>query len=409
MSQVLTSESSEEILVARQPIYDSQLDVVAYELLYRDSHNNQAIIDNGEVATSTVIINAFVNIGFDTLVGDKKAFINIPKGLLVGGETASLPKENIVLEILEDVVIDDGVIAATRNLAEQGYTIALDDFVFDEKWRPLVELASIIKIDLLALEEQQLVKEVAYLKSFDVELLAEKVESKHEFELCQKLGFRYFQGYYFSKPQIVKGAKVPSSKLAILRILSRVYDPEISFSELEEILSQDVSLSYKLLRIINSAAFKTSKKVESLKQAISILGLNNLRNWVSLITFSGIKDKPSELFRTAMVRAKMCELLAKQTSQSVDSNVYFMVGLFSTIDALLDQPLEVLTDKMPFSDEVIDALLNHKGAVGSVLDCVINYESGNWDFIPEKYGKVSVLRDAYLEAVEWAADIYKAI
>ena len=409
MSQVLTSESSEEILVARQPIYDSQLNVVAYELLYRDNHINQALFDNGEVATSTVIINAFVNIGFDTLVGDKKAFVNIPKGLLVGGETASLPKENIVLEILEDVEIDDSVVAATRKLAQQGYTIALDDFVFEEKWRPLVELASIIKIDLLALEEQQLINEVDYLKSFDVELLAEKVESKHEFELCQKLGFSYFQGYYFSKPQIVKGAKVPSSKLAVLRILSRVYDPDISFSELEEILSQDVSLSYKLLRIINSAAFKTSKKVESLKQAIAILGLNNLRNWVSLLTFSGIKDKPSELFKTSMVRAKMCELLARQTNQSGDANVYFMVGLFSNIDALLDQPLEVLTGKMPFSDEIIDALLNHKGSMGSVLNCVINYECGNWNYIPENYCKVSVLRGAYLEAVEWSADIYKTI
>ncbi len=409
MNQSLASGPTDEILIARQPIYDSHLNVVAYELLYRDNHINQAVIGNHEIATSTVIVNAFVNIGFDTLVGDKKAFVNMPKGLLIGNEPFALPCENIVLEILEDVVVDKSVIAAAKKLVEKGYTIALDDFVFAEEWRPLVELASIIKIDLLAMDEQQLVSEVKFLKPFDVELLAEKVETKHEFELCQKLGFSYFQGYYFSRPQIVKGAKVPSSKLAVLRILSRIYDPDISFLELEEILSQDVALSYKLLRILNSAAFKNSKKIESLKQAITIMGLNNLRNWVSLLTFSGISNKPAELFKASIVRAKMCELLALQTKQIEDSNIYFMVGLFSNIDALLDQPLDILTAKMPFSDEVNVALLKHSGAMGSVLDCVINYEQGNWNNISENFCKASALRNIYFQALEWAVSIEKTM
>jgi len=409
MNQALSYKSSDEILIARQPIYDGQLNVVAYELLYRDNHINHAVIDNGELATSTVIVNAFVNIGFDTLVGGKKAFVNIPKGLLVGNEPFALPRENIVLEILEDVIIDDSVIAATKKLVEQGYTIALDDFVFEEEWRPLVELANIIKIDLLAMDERQLAKEVDYLKSFDVELLAEKVESKHEFELCQDLGFSYFQGYYFSRPQIVKGAKVPSSKLTVLRILSKVYDPDISFTELEDILSQDVALTYKLLGILNSVAFHSNKKIESLKQAITILGLDGLRNWVSLLTFSGIDDKPVELFMTSMVRAKMCELLSLHGNQAEDSTAYFMVGMFSNMDALLDQPLEVLTTKMPFSDKVNEALLNHKGSLGGVLNCVISYEQGLWNNIPENYCKVSVLRDTYFKAVDWAVAIKKTL
>jgi len=409
MNQALSYKSSDEILIARQPIYDGKLNVVAYELLYRDNHINQAVIDNGEIATSTVIVNAFVNIGFDTLVGGKKAFLNMPKGLLVGNEPFALPRENVVLEILEDVIIDDSVIAATKKLVEQGYTIALDDFVFEEKWRPLVELANIIKIDLLAMDEQQLANEVDYLKSFDVELLAEKIESKHDFEMCQALGFSYFQGYYFSRPQIVKGAKVPSSKLAVLRILSKVYDPDISFTELEDILSQDVALTYKLLRIINSAAFRSNKKIESLKQAITILGLDGLRNWVSLLTFSDIGDKPIELFMTSMIRAKMCELLSLQRKQTEDSNKYFMVGMFSNIDALLDQPLAILTAKMPFSHEVNDALLNHNGTLGNVLDCVISYEQGHWNDIPEDYCQVSVLRETYFQAVDWAVAINKSL
>ena len=406
----LAEPNAGDIYIGRQPIYDRELNVVAYELLYRSSDSsNMAGSSDGEMMTTQVVINAFMEIGFDDLVGDCKAFVNMPRGFIIGEHTLSLPSDKLVLEILEDVKVDELIIKSVQNLANQGYTIALDDFVYHESLKPLVNLADIIKIDLMALSTAELEAHVELLRrEHKVKLLAEKVESKEEFERCKQLGFEYFQGYFFSKPQIIKGAKMPTNRLAILQLVAKIYEPEVTYQELENVISQDVSLSYKLLRVINSAAYALPKKIESMKHALTILGLKNIRNWITMIVFSGVSDKPSELMKSAMIRAKMCELLAAATGvREIDS--YFTVGLFSTLDALMDQPLADLLAPLPLSVEVKQALLQYTGKMGTILACATAYEKGDWSHVVIEQLTPPQIKQAYVDALHWSREVSREL
>lgn len=406
----IADSAASDIYIGRQPIYDRDLKVVAYELLYRSSENsNMAGNSDGEMMTTQVVINAFMEIGFDDLVGENRAFVNMPRGFILGEHIMSLPTDRVVLEILEDIVIDDDIIAAVQNLANLGYTIALDDFVYHESLKPLVNIADIIKIDLMALSNDELESHVNTLRrDHQVKLLAEKVESKEEFERCKQLGFEYFQGYFFSKPQIIKGAKMPTNRLAILQLVAKIYEPEVTYRDLETLISQDVSLSYKLLRVINSAAYALPKKIESMKHALTILGLKNIRNWITMIVFSGVNDKPSELMKSAMIRAKMCELLAKSAViKDIDS--YFTVGLFSNLDALMDQPLADLIDPLPLSNEIKQALLNFSGKMGAILSCATAYEKGDWSHVEIDDLSPQQIKQAYVDALHWSREVSKEL
>ena len=397
------------IYIGRQPIYDRDLNVVAYELLYRKSEqDNWADVTDGEHATTHVLNNAFMEIGFDALVGEYKAFINMPRGYIVSEQLLSLPPERVVLELLEDIAVDDEVVAAVQRLSQQGYIIALDDFVFHEKLVPLVQLADIIKIDLKVLSSESLVEHVKQLKQGDVRLLAEKVETQEEFDNCRQLGFDYFQGYFFSRPQIISSDKLPTNRLSILQLIARIYDPEVSFDELDRLISQDVTLSFKLLRVINSAAYALPRKIESMKQAVTILGIKNIRNWISMISFSGVDDKPSELFRSSMIRAKMCENLALALGVR-DSDSCFTIGLFSNLDAIMDQPLTVLIMPLPLSTEIKQALLEREGMMGKTLNCVLAYEQGDWEKVVLDGLSPQQIRQAYAESLHWEHDISKEI
>ena len=397
------------IYIGRQPIYDRDLNVVAYELLYRKSEqDNWADVTDGEHATTHVLNNAFMEIGFDALVGEYKAFINMPRGYIVSEQLLSLPPERVVLELLEDIAVDDEVVAAVQRLSQQGYIIALDDFVFHEKLVPLVQLADIIKIDLKALSSDSLVEHVKHLKKGDVRLLAEKVETQEEFDNCRQLGFDYFQGYFFSRPQIISSDKLPTNRLSILQLIARIYDPEVNFDELDHLISQDVTLSFKLLRVINSAAYALPRKIESMKQAVTILGVKNIRNWISMISFSGVDDKPSELFRSSMIRAKMCENLALALGVR-DSDSCFTIGLFSNLDAIMDQPLTVLIMPLPLSTEIKQALLEREGMMGKTLNCVLAYEQGDWEKVVLDGLSPQQIRQAYAESLHWEHDISKEI
>lgn len=408
MNQSSETPVSNEIFIGRQPIFDRELNVVAYELLYRNSQTNFADITDGEHATMQVLNNAFMEIGFDDLVGEGKAFLNMPRGFILGEFTLSLPKDRVVLELLENIEVDADVIDAVQALSDQGYTIALDDFVYHEKLKPLVRLASIIKIDLMALSEDEVTRHVSLLKQDDVSLLAEKVETLEEFEKCKVLGFEYFQGYFFSRPQVISGAKLPTNRLAILQLVGKIYDPDVTYTELEQLISQDVTLSYKLLRVINSAAYALPRKIDSMKHALTILGIKNIRNWTSMIAFSGVENKPSELFNVSMMRAKMCELLALGLGQK-DADSYFTVGLFSNLDALMDQPLIDLVEPLPLAKEMKDALLTQSGAMGEVLHCVLAYEGGNWDEVCVDRLKPAEIRQAYVDSLHWSREMNREL
>ncbi|GIX48625.1 MAG: histidine kinase [Candidatus Tectimicrobiota bacterium] len=392
----------QDVFVGRQPIYDRQLDVFAYELLFRSGEANQARFVDGDLATSQVILNTFLEIGLDTIVGQKRAFINLTRGFLLQDCSHVFPAKRVVLEVLEDVHVDAELLAAVRRLAAAGYTIALDDFVYHERLRPLVELADIVKVDVLALDRETLREHVARLRPYGVRLLAEKVETQDDFAYCKDLGFDYFQGYFFCKPDVVRGQRRPANRLTLLQLLARLQDPEMEFGELEALVSRDVVLSYKLLRVVN-AAFYGTRKVDSLHQALLLLGTRVIASWASMILLAGIDDKPHELMLTALVRAKMCELLALATAQA-NPATSFTVGLFSALDALLDAPMADILRSLPLTEEVARALLAHEGLLGQTLRCVLGYERGAWDDMPTLGLPPHRVRDAYLQALHWATE-----
>ena len=392
----------EHVFVGRQPIYNRRLEVVAYELLYRDGGTrNQADIRDGDRATSEVIINSFMEIGLDAIVERKPAFINLTRGFILGEPPLPLPRQQVVLEVLEDIRADEPVLAALQGLAERGYTIALDDFEYRRDLEPLLELAHIVKVEVDGRTPEALAAIVRRLRRFDVRLLAEKVETHEEFAACRALGFDLFQGYFLCRPSIHNGVRPSANRLVLLSLLARLQKPDISMKELEEVVVQDAPLTYRLLRYINSAYFYLRSRIDSVRRALIILGVQRIKSWSSLILLSSIEEKPRALIVAALIRAKMCELLAPEPEGS-GREPYFTAGLFSLLDALLDQPLETLLRNLPLTDELREALLAQRGPMGRTLRRVIDYEQARWGRLAADRVNVGAYRRAYLEAVDWA-------
>lgn len=391
----------QEYFLARQPIFDRALHVVAYELLYRNRDNATAEVLDGDQATSQVLLNSFVEIGLPKLVGERSAFINLTRKFLLNDELLPPPSERIVLEVLEGMTVDAELIGAVAGLSRKGYTIALDDFIFNEELRPLVELADIIKIDLRALDQATLHEHVALLREFPLKLLAEKVETPEEFDLCKELGFELFQGYFLCCPRNIKGKCLPANRANTLKLVSSLQRNDIGIDELEHIISQDITLGYKLMRYLNSAAFFGRKEISSIRHAIVYLGHRSIRNWATLIALAEIDDKPVELISTSLVRARMCELLVEATG--IDgAHGAFTVGMFSVLDAMMDAPLDELVAELPFSDEISIALLNHQGPYGAALQSTIAYDRGEWAHIKSAPPIGEEIANIYVSSVEWA-------
>jgi c-di-GMP-related signal transduction protein len=394
-----------EVFVGRQPIYTQQLDVFAYELLFRSGEMQHAGVTDGNQATAHVLVNTFLELGLDTLVGSKHAFINLTRDFLLQDYSLVFPADRVVLEVLEDIVVEADVLAALHNLSAQGYIIALDDFFYQEHLRPLVELADIIKIDVLASSRTTVAEHVKLLRQYDVQLVAEKVETQEDFTYYKTLGFEYFQGYFFCRPDVVKGQRSPTNRLMILELLAKFQSPATTFRELEALISRDVSLSYKVLRAANAAIYTRARKVDSIQQAVQLVGLTAITNIVSLFLLANIDDKPHELLITAMVRAKMCEQLAKLLQQG-NSATFFTVGLLSVLDAFMDRPMPDILPALPLTDEIVEALLAHAGMLGAVLGCVLAYERGDWEAVQNLGCPRDLLVHTYLEALMWATEMH---
>ncbi len=288
-------------LLARQGIYDKKGDIFAYELLYRSGEALSAPVDNlnplsGEKATSSVIAQLFTNLDMNNIIGKKRAFINFTHKNLVEQLPGLLPKSRIVIEVLEHVAIDQQIIVNLSELSKQGYVIALDDFVYREELSPLVELADIIKLDVLNLNKEQIGEQLAPLKGFKGKLLAEKVENKAQFDCCLDLGFDYFQGFFLNKPDPFKGQAITENKVYLLKLLAELNNEFVSLERVEEIVLQIPKLSYRILRLCNSASFYTGKKFDSLIDAISQLGLLQIRNWINLLLLASLDDVAPDLF-----------------------------------------------------------------------------------------------------------------
>jgi len=399
----------DHLFIARQPIYDTKKGVMAYELLYRNNSLNEAHFSDADQASCETILNSFMHIGIDNIVGSALAFINLPREFIVNDSLTPMFKEQAVLEILEDVVPEADVINGLKRLKKLGYKIALDDFIYRSELIPFIELADFIKIDVNVLTHNQIQEQFDYVKNYPVKVIAEKVETHKMYDFCHDLGFDYFQGYFFCHPEMFRQKSLPSNELVILNIIKKLQQPNISSDELETILVQDISLSYKLLRYINSAAFSLRREVDSIKDAIILLGLDNLKNWVSLIMMSKVLgSKPAELMIIGMIRGKMCELLAEKHNPEIKHQM-FIIGLFSVLDAIMDKPLIDLLDNVILSTEIKLALLDKVGVHGEIYNQVLQYEKCNWDELNEADINAEEYIQSYLMAVDWADKSMRAL
>ncbi|MFW2374205.1 MAG: EAL and HDOD domain-containing protein [Gammaproteobacteria bacterium] len=399
----------EELFIARQPIYDTELSVIGYELLYRSGDMDHAVFDDGDLASCETIMNTFMHIGVDTLVGSTLAFINLPEQFITNPALTPMLRKQSVLEILEDVEPTEQVIQGIKQLKSLGYKIALDDFEYDDKYIPFLQLADFIKLDVNTRTEDELTEQLQTVSPYQAKLVAEKVETQELYNICKQLGFEYFQGFFFCHPQLIRHKHTPANKMVVLNLLSRVQSPDLDFDEFESILAQDITLTYKLMRYINSAAFPFRREVDSIKDAIVLLGINNMKDWVTLIMMSKIiENKPDELIVTAMIRGKMCELLAEKYQPDIKHQM-FIIGLFSVLDALMDMPMVDLLDSITLSAPVKLALLDKTGRHGEIYQQVLLYEHSEWDQLNNDGFNQHDLMMHYLQAVNWADSHIQAL
>ncbi len=400
-----------EVFVARQPIFTKNKNVFAYELLYRSGKQNFYDHTDGDQATSDVITNSFSVIGIDTLTGGKPAFINFTQNLLKKEMATIIPPGSVVIELLEDIVPDEEILAACRKLKQLGYTLALDDFVAFNKISPLIDLADIIKVDFLKAKPDDWKAIPREIGNGRIRFLAEKVETLEQYEEAMACGYSYFQGYFFSKPEIFSGQDLAPYKLNYLRIIQEINRFGGDFDRIEEIVKQDVSLSYKLLRLINSAAFGLVTKVTSIKYCLVLLGIKEFVKWVTLVSLRNIgEDKPDELIILSLIRARFAELLAPEVGLRERSSDLFLMGMFSMIDALMDKPLQEIIDEIPVADDVKDALLGNVNPLREIYDVIIAYERGEWDVLAEKTARLDVpeseVSRLYITALQWVQQIF---
>lgn len=389
------------ILVGRQPICDRRLEVQGYELLYRTVDGVFDPSVDGNVATATVAANALLQIGLDQLVGSRKAFVNMTREFLVDGLYQVLPAGTAVLEVLETIEPDDEVVAAVRRAAGLGYQVALDDFVYDERYEPLLELVRYVKVNLPSLESQEDWRgQVERLQRPGLTLLAEKVESHEDYRFCRDAGYDLFQGYFFCRPDVIRRKGIQTNKMTMLRLLARIQDPDIDVRDIEEILKSDVSLGYMLLRTVNSAFYALPVRVESIHQTIVMLGLERIRRCVTLILMASIDDKPPELMITGLVRARTCELLGGD-DVAEDSHKRFTVGLLSVLDALADCSMQEVLGTIPLADDVEEALLRRTGRCGAALRAVLGCERGDVEAIRATGFAMQDVQTAYFDALIW--------
>lgn len=398
--------TTRQVFIGRQAIFDEQRQVAAYELLYRHNDQTDSAQRGDRNATSVVMVDALMSIGFERLVGPQRAFLNMDTASLLAELPLSLPPQRVVIEVLETVAPEPPVLAALGHLRERGYRIALDDVVYQPALDPLLALADIVKVDLPAIADADLPAQVEALRRFGVQLLAEKVETEGQFARAQDLGFTLFQGYWLARPKTMTGSRGPDDRAATLRLAARLQDPALQTRELYDLVRHNASLSHRLLRYINSATFYLSRRIDSLRQAVVLLGQRQIGQIAALLLLDEGDSPPHELLGLTLLRARLCELLARE--RKLDPDAAFTVGLFSTAGLLLDQPLAAVMKDLPLSQPVVRAILHREGGLGRLLEAVVEYEQGHFEHpaVTELAGLD--LTALYVDAVDFTQNILAA-
>lgn len=399
--------------IARQPIFDADFEVFGYELLFRSGPENYFAHADGDGASTKVMSDSLCVHGLETLTAGRKAFVNATRRVLVDELYTILPPACTVIEVLETIQPDEEVVGACRTAREKGYLLALDDFVFEPRYEPFLSEVDLVKVDWMATTATQRRVIAGRAEADGFALLAEKVESYDEVHESVRLGYRYFQGFFFCTPEMITTRDIPAVKLNHLRLLDQINRPTVDVDALEGIIHCDASLSYKLLRYLNSVGFGLRHHVSSIKHAITLLGEKAVRKWASLIALTSLsEDKPSELCRTSLIRARLCELIGRHAGFRDRELDLFVLGLFSVIDALLDRPMEQVVADLRIWPEVKDTLLGQVTPLSTVFELALALERGRWDQVSELTRRLPLddaqVSAAYESAILWAHGILPA-
>ncbi|CAM5210610.1 EAL and modified HD-GYP domain-containing signal transduction protein OS=Ureibacillus acetophenoni OX=614649 GN=SAMN05877842_105153 PE=4 SV=1 [Ureibacillus acetophenoni] len=405
-----------KVFVARQPIFNTVGDVIAYELLYRNSEVNLFPAVNGDQATTEVIINSFINIGIEEISNGKLCFINFTENLLTMKLPTYFSKDDIVVEILETVEPSEELIHICKELKQLGYKIALDDFIFNHNnpfYYQLLNYADIIKVDIRNTSPSMLREIESAANVFNIKLLAEKVETSQEFETFADKGYCYFQGYFFSKPVIVSTHDIPIYFYSYIEVLKELTTSEAKIEIIAQLVERDLSLSFKLLKLINSSVFRRKAKISSIKQAIVLLGLQEFQKLIYILSVRDYQNYDrgisNEIIRISLVRAKMCESLKQLTTNLLSSTGYFMTGMFSLMDALLGVEMDEILIQLPLDDAISEALRGQVNDYKLALDLSIAIEKGNWNIVSEMCSAMQIdettVCKLYKESLNWSNEL----
>lgn len=381
--------------------------MVAYELLYRRSghHQTSVITENDEISA---LANVLIEVGLDRLAGKQKAFVNVPESLLGSDALRLLPPKRVTLEILEDTVWSSEVEANILDLKSRGFQLALDDYTFEARHEPFLNHVDLVKVDLMGIEPCDLRSMIIKKRRPGQIYLAEKVETHEEFLRCKNSGFALFQGYFFSKPLTIKGTGVRSNHSMSVALLAKLQDPDLTMAELETLIVGNVALCHKVLRLANSVANGLTKKVSSINQALQFLGVSKIRTMASMAVISSIPGKPSELYRLAMIRAKLCEQVAMLGGLE-SPEMHFTAGLLSVLDGLTDTPMNDILAELPLAQPIVDALSDSEtpSSCRLTLNYAQQFERGQWDKQSDRFSDVPQV--IYFNAVEWARQLESSL
>jgi EAL and modified HD-GYP domain-containing signal transduction protein len=390
--------------LVRQPVFDKDMEVYAYDLLYGQREQGGSA-DN--VESSQVMLNAFLDIGIETISEDSFSIVKVTKDFVEGKLPLPFPPHNVFLELPDDVFKPDMSLEPLEKLRVKGFKLACANVDSLADIEGVLAHVDLLRLDFSAWTKEQLALSIPQLLSYSAKLLVININTQDDFSYCLDLGVELYQGRFISEPVVVSGNTLKPNRMSLLSVLKELEDPDCDISVLEDLISQDVTLSYKILRIINSAFYGFRRKIDSVKQAVVSLGLTVIRDWFIIISLTNIDDKPQSLMFQTLQRARMMQLLADVMGVNKDTG--FTVGLFSSIDAIMDQPMEAVLKALPLSHEITEALMEREGVFGELLNIVVHYEEGDWKYINSIGFETSELSTYYFESMLWTRELFEQI
>lgn len=398
------------VYLARQPIFNKKKEVVAYELLFRSTEINAFDNSDSTYATLHVIKNSFSLFGIESLVGNKKAFLNFDANLLKSGIIETFRTESVTVEVLETVELTEEVIESIKKIKGKGYEIALDDFEYDIKYEQIIDYIDYIKVDFLITKGTCRKDVISTLNNGKVKFIAEKVETQEEFNYALECGYSLFQGYFFCKPTVISTQELFTNKLNFLGVIEELNKESININKIEDLIKKDLGLSYKILKLINSASYGVRTEITSIRQAVVLIGASDLKRWLYVITLKSLSEgRPDAIVKTSLVRARFGELVADSTDLQLKAFDMFLTGMFSMIDGVINMPMDEIVKELPVSKNVKDTLNGLDNRSSHLLSLIKQYEKGNWDVMSENLALLKIPGEdlvlCYLKAVDWVEKI----